>query len=49
MRVFFKNIKSKKKKKKRNADNRGHNTLILFDTLPNFVFSTRETNRDYLQ
>ena len=27
--------------------NHGHNILTLFDTLPNFLFTTSETKRDY--
>ena len=27
--------------------NHGHNILRLFDTLPNFLFTTSETKRDY--
>ena len=27
--------------------NLGHNVLRLFDGLPNFLFTTSETNRDY--
>ena len=27
--------------------NSGHNLLILFDTLPNFAFTTSETKSDY--
>ena len=27
--------------------NSGHNILRLFDVLPNFSFTTSETNRDY--
>ena len=44
IRVVFKDAKSKKK----NAGNRQHSILRVFDTLPNFVFATSETNRDYL-
>ena len=42
-----KNIKSKKKKKKKIADNQFHKILILFDVLLNFPFTTSETMGDY--
>ena len=29
------------------ADNHGQNILRLFDTLPNFLFTTSETKRDF--
>ena len=29
------------------SDNHGHNILRLFDTLPNFLFTTSETKRGY--
>ena len=29
------------------AKNHGHNTLGLFDTLPNLIFTTNETKRDH--
>ena len=31
----------------RHIYNLGHNILRLFDVLPNFPFTTNETNRDY--
>ena len=30
-----------------NSYNHGHNILRLFDTLPNFLFTTSEMKRDY--
>ena len=32
--------------KKKISDNLGHNILRHFDVLPNFSFTTSETNRD---
>ena len=43
-------ICSKTKQKKtilKLSYNLGHNILRLFDALPNFPFTTSETNRDY--
>ena len=40
-----KDMKSKKKKK--NQDNYRHSILKLFDVLPNVLFITIETKRDY--
>ena len=34
------------KNKKTFADNHGHNILRVFDTLPNFLFTTSEAKRD---
>ena len=36
-----------KEKSVKNTYNHGHNILKLFDTLPNFLFTTSETKRDY--
>ena len=33
--------------KKKLQDNHFHNILRLFDVLPNFLFTTSETMRDY--
>ena len=35
------------KKKKKIAEHHFHNILILLDILPNFLFTTSETMRDY--
>ena len=46
--VHFKsNLFETDKKLNINSYNHGHNLLKFFDTLPNFLFTTRETKRDY--
>ena len=39
--------KDMKSKKKKNQDNYRHSILKLFDVLPNVLFITIETKRDY--
>ena len=43
---IFSTIKTQKAKEYF-ADNHGHNILIFFDTLQNFLFTTSETKRGY--
>ena len=35
------------KSKKQFEENDGHNVLRIFVTIPNFLFNTSETKRDY--
>ena len=35
------------KQREKFPNNHAHNILRLFDTLPNFLFTTSETKRDY--
>ena len=43
----FKVVESHKIRKNHKYYNHGHNILIFFDTLPNFLYTTSKTKRDY--
>ena len=43
MEMLIKTLKAKENL----TDNHGHNILRLFDTLPNFLFTTSEAKRHY--